>query len=265
MKLAWLTDIHLDHVEASQTDAFIRRVAEMGADIVLLSGDLGEAPSVIGYLKKFDEILDIPVCFVLGNHDFYKGSITAVRNSVRRLVWTRPGLTYLTDAEPIQLTEKTALVGHDGWSDGRYGDYAASDIMLNDYLLINEFKGLNKSTRLELMQWLAEETVTHFARVIPFAFELADRLLLLMHPPPYREVCLYRGQIGDDVHVPHFSCKAVGDLLRKLMAKYPDKHLTVLAGHTHGGGKCKILPNLEVRIGMAEYGHPAVEEFIEIE
>ncbi|MBW1848871.1 MAG: phosphoesterase, partial [Deltaproteobacteria bacterium] len=63
--------------------------------------------------------------------------------------------------------------------------------------------------------------------------------------------------------LPFFSCKAVGDVLSEVMQKHQDKRMTVLCGHTHGGGKSKILPNLVVLTGPAEYRYPAIQEIFE--
>jgi 3',5'-cyclic-AMP phosphodiesterase len=38
------------------------------------------------------------------------------------------------------LTPNTALVGHDGWGDGRLGDLNWSGVILNDFLLIEELR-----------------------------------------------------------------------------------------------------------------------------
>ena len=49
----------------------------------------------------------------------------------------------------MELTKDAALVGVDGWADGRLGDYARSTVMLNDYLLIENIAGLDKARRLQ--------------------------------------------------------------------------------------------------------------------
>lgn len=51
--------------------------------------------------------------------------------------------------------------------------------------------------------------------------------------PLVREACLYEGQISDDGTLPHFSCRALGDMLLDVMPRHPDCRVTVLAGHTH--------------------------------
>ena len=78
--------------------------------------------------------------------------------------------------------------------------------------------------------------------------------------PPFREACIYEGKISNDDWLPHFSCKAVGDVLRDIMSQHPQRNLTVLCGHTHGSGTADILPNLRVHTGAAVYGEPAIQK-----
>jgi len=65
-----------------------------------------------------------------------------------------------------------------------------------------------------------------------------------MHVPPFRNACWHEGKISDDEYLPHFACKAVGDVLVDVMKKYPEGKLTVLCGHTYSKGVANILPNL---------------------
>lgn len=83
------------------------------------------------------------------------------------------------------------------------------------------------------------------------------------HVPPFKEACWHDGEISDDKWLPHFACKAVGNVLEKLMIEHPDRQMTVLCGHTHSSGRAEILPNLFVKTGGAEYGSPAIQEIIE--
>lgn len=43
------------------------------------------------------------------------------------------GLHWLGGMGVVPLTEETALIGHDGWADGRLGSGAASPVMLHDF------------------------------------------------------------------------------------------------------------------------------------
>ena len=66
-------------------------------------------------------------------------------------------------------------------------------------------------------------------------------------------------------YLPHFTCKAVGDVLVAVMKKYPERKLTVWCGHTHSKGEADILPNLYVKTGGAQYGRRCLQEMLTIE
>ena len=48
------------------------------------------------------------------------------------------------------------------------------------------------------------------------------------------------------------------------MLEYPEKHMTVLCGHTHSPGQAQILNNLEVLTGKSSYGEPEVQQIVEV-
>ena len=58
---------------------------------MLITGDIAEAPSLGDLLSDVASALRTPIYFVLGNHDFYRGSIPRVREAVvdlcRRSEW----------------------------------------------------------------------------------------------------------------------------------------------------------------------------------
>ena len=85
MKALWTNDIHLEFLNDRQHDEFLRRLAEAECDCLLLGGDIGTAPTILGYLNDIRQTVRKPAYFVLGNHDFYHGSISAVRTAIREL------------------------------------------------------------------------------------------------------------------------------------------------------------------------------------
>jgi 3',5'-cyclic-AMP phosphodiesterase len=264
-RIAWLTDIHLNFLLEHQATAFLRSVAEPRPDAVLISGDIGETHNVCKYLHCIDELIAVPTYFVLGNHDYYRGSIVETRNRVAQLCAQRPRLHFLTRGDVEPLTPHVGLVGHDGWADGRLGDYVGSTIMLNDFTLIAELADRSKQDRWWVLKALGDEAAAHFRRVLPLAFETYAEVVLLTHVPPLAEACWHEGHISDDQWLPHFTCHAVGQVILETMAARPDKRLTVLCGHTHGQGEVEPLPNLRVITGGAEYGHPAIARMLEFE
>lgn len=84
---------------------------------------------------------------------------------------------------------------------------------------------------------------------LPQALSEFQHVIFATHVPPFREACWHRGKISDDDWLPHFTCKAVGDVLLEIMKENPDRKLIVLCGHTHGAGEAQQLPNLKVLTG----------------
>ena len=78
------------------------------------------------------------------------------------------------------------------------------------------------------------------------------------------EASWHNGAMSDSNGLPFFSCRAVGEVLEQVMKEHPHKEMTVLCGHTHGEGYCRILPNLEVFTGGAVYGSPGVQGVLQI-
>jgi predicted MPP superfamily phosphohydrolase len=85
MRLAWLTDVHLNFVPFSAVTRLIEEILAESPDAVLIGGDIGEANDVCLYLKQLAEQLRLPIYFVLGNHDYYRGSVAGVRSKVIEL------------------------------------------------------------------------------------------------------------------------------------------------------------------------------------
>src|SRR5512136_943017 len=108
MRLCWLTDIHLNFLDGELVQRFLESVAAQ-ADAVAISGDIAESHDIVGYLRRIDEICGKPVYFVLGNHDFYRGSIFQVRRRVADAAKQSRCLKYLTALGVEELTPSTAI------------------------------------------------------------------------------------------------------------------------------------------------------------
>ena len=263
-RVVWLTDLHLNFLSLRQTEEFLARVAAERPGAVLISGDIGEAPDVAGHLDRIALRLACPIYFVLGNHDFYFGSIERVRQAVEEVCAERPNLTYLTSAGAISLTARTGLCGHDGWADARLGDYERSLVMMNDYRLIEELAGVSKRERWPLLKAMGAAAARHIETVLPAALADHEEVYLLTHVPPLREACWYQGQISNDEWLPHFTCLAVGETILQIMRDYPHRQLTVLCGHTHSPGEAQPLANVRILTGGAEYGSPQIQRVFEL-
>lgn len=259
MKLGWVTDPHLNFVAFEERARFYHRVVSERLDALLLGGDIGEADTVDHFLTELEITLRIPIYFVLGNHDFYRGSMRGVREDVARQAAASQWLHWLPASGVVRLTDRAALVGHDGWADGRVGDFFRSEVMLNDYVLIEELRFPSKRQLYEKLNALGDEAAAFLDAQVREALAHYRDVIVLTHVPPFREACWHEGRISDDGYLPHFACEAVGDRLAAIMRENPNRKMTVLCGHTHGAGEARILENLVVHTGGVVYGRPAIQ------
>ena len=264
MRILWLTDIHLEFPDAQTLEYFYRKIGEAAADAVLISGDIGQAPTTFEFLRQLHNATRCPVYFVFGNHDYYYGSITSVRSQAGRLYASGP-IRWLTGAGVVALTDTTCLIGHDGWGDSRNGDYDGSSVQLADFDLIEELTGLKQTTLREKLMSLGDEAAEHLRDVLPAALLKYNHIIMLTHIPPFPESAWWQGKHSGPDWLPFFSCKAMGDVLMEFMRKHPHRQMTVLCGHTHGGGTARLLPNLEAITGEARYGWPTIQNIFDCE
>lgn len=263
MRLVWATDVHLNFLSQAERRAFHARLRDSG-DAVLITGDIAEAPSVRGLLLELHDAIEAPVYFVLGNHDYYHGAIARLRDDVRALCATHPRLVYLADRAPVLLGPRTALVGHDGWADGRAGDFFGSSVYLNDYDLIDDLVTSDPRERLTRMQRLADEAAHAMTAAARDALAVRDHVVVATHVPPFLAACWHEGRISDAEWSPHFTSVIAGQALDALMTEHGDRTMEVLCGHTHGEGTAQIRPNLLVRTGGAEYGAPRIARVLDV-
>jgi 3',5'-cyclic AMP phosphodiesterase CpdA len=258
MKLAWVTDIHLDFLGESEIARFCDSVTNAGPDGVLVGGDIAQAASFEAALRQMEERIGKPIWFVLGNHDFYGASVAAVRQRAATL--SREGrIVWLGAVEAVELTPRTGLVGHDGWGDARLGDHEGTSVILNDFLRITDLIGTDRTQLAGVLGRLGEESAVHLRRVLPVALERFEHVVVLTHVPPFREACWHEGRISGDDYLPYFACKATGNVLLDEASRHGDRLVTVLCGHTHSSGEYRPLPNLRVITGAAQYGRPTIQ------
>lgn len=277
-RLLFCTDLHLNFVHEEQIKSFCRKIKAQKPSAVVITGDIAEAPSIVPYLGFMDLQLEneCPIFFVLGNHDYYHGSIETVREKMTELFTydeasksiLEPRLGWLGSSGVIPLTEKVALVGHDGWYDGQYADWFKSRVYLNDYLLIAELAD-NACPVLKLrhdkINELAKEAASYVEVQLLEAFKTFEHVYVATHVSPFRENATYQGKISDDNWMPHFSSKHMGDMLLEVASNYPHKKITVLCGHSHGGADNQIAENIRCVTGEARYRHPRINHVFEVD
>lgn len=258
VRLAWATDVHLNFLPPHEVDRFAGTIAAAEPDALVLSGDIAEAPSLEHLLSILARRLDRPVYFVLGNHDFYHGDIATVRAVAAAMGERSPHLVWLQAAGVVPLSSTTALVGVDGWGDGRLGDFAGSRIELTDWVLIADLR-LPRPARLERLRALGDEAASRLRGLLAEALAGFDRVVVATHVPPFHGATWHEGRPSDDQWLPWFSCAATGEVLLEAAAAHPHRELLVLCGHTHGSGEYAPTANLRVLTGGAVYGAPELQ------
>jgi hypothetical protein len=165
----------------------------------------------------------------------------------------------------IPLDEATALIGHEGWGDGRWGDFERSELVLHDFARIKDLVGLSRKERLRILNRLGDEAAAYLRGILQEALAAYSHVYLVTHVPPFREACEDGSLQGSIDHkLPFYTCKAVGDLLLEVMERHPQRRLTVLCGHTHRKCDVQVLDNMRVLTREAGYGNWYTPSVIEI-
>lgn len=264
MRIVWLTDIHLDHIDHAAVDALSAQVAKRSPDLVLLTGDISVAARLGEHLDRFGAGFSAPIHFVAGNHDYWGSSVAAVRAALAKLASVTTRVRYLPEQGPLWLNADAALVGVDGWADARFGDFERSPVRLRDYSSIAELIHDDFRSAVAAARALADADARLLADLLEQALRARKHVYVATHVPPFAEAARYEGQITSPHFLPWVTCKAVGDVLLAAATRHPDRHISVLCGHMHHFAHERLRDNLEVRTGAAVYGAPAIGQEIAV-
>ncbi len=265
MKLGWLSDIHLNFLDDASRGRFLESLSVHPVDAWLLSGDVGEATSIVGYLQELAREIQVPMYFVLGNHDFYRGSIRGVVAEVASMARSSDRLAWLTSADPEPLAANVAVVGDDGWADGRLGDPLGTPVELNDFYLIEELTGHPRAELVQRLNRLGDHAAARLGPKLEDAAERHAHVVVVTHAPPFEGATWHEGEISSPDWLPWFSCDAVGSAILRCAETHSETRFLVLCGHTHSPGQYSPRPNVAVLTARATYGHPVVQAVIELD
>ena len=276
-RYTWATDVHLDFIDDdARLIAFAESLIRDNPDGIIFSGDISVSNRLTYHLSVIERVVQRPIYFVLGNHDYYGDSIEKIRENMKELSNMSQYLRYLPLTPYTMLSSNTAVVGHDGWYDALNGDWQKSTFTMNDWGLIREFAqaasvvpyaridGAQKATIVALARKLAHAGVMHVHDSIKAAARHFKNIVVVTHYPPFAESHVYNGRIGDAHAQPWFTSRMMGEMLLDASKAFPKCHFTVFAGHTHGQYDGKMASNLDVHVGGAEYGRPGPQQLITV-
>ena len=265
MRIAWITDPHLNHCSLSSWEHLIGQLNHCQCDAIVITGDISEGDDVVFQLFRLADAVAVPIHFVLGNHDFYQSAIDHTRAEVGNAVSKHARLHYLRNEPLIELSPTVALIGEDGWGDATEGDYGRSKVLLNDFRLIEDFRFRHRSQWRSLLELLGRDAALRLQYKLEQACAQYSSVLVATHVPPFRESCWYEGRTTDDHWAPFFVCGQVGKVLLDIANRNPLTKIEVICGHTHHGGVAVLAPNLTVTTAGAVYGRPEVANVMEVE
>jgi len=265
MKLAWVSDPHLNFLSSLSIQDFCRYLNDYDSDGIVITGDIAEAPTIEKMLETLAVNVHKPIYFVLGNHDFYHGSVEDVHPAVSKLAKKFDNLHYLTDSGMIELTPNTVMIGHNGWYDCKSGSFITSPFVLNDFSLIDEYKYTNRSKEeiFRISNEITMDALQHFGYYLREGFKDYDEIIMVTHVPPFVRMCTYKNEPTETNALPFFSCSSLGDMIIAVKDKFPDKTLTILAGHTHYAATFNF-DKIYGYVADAEYGEPKVYQTLTV-
>lgn len=254
MKLAWLTDIHLDCVEMEDVTRLAEHVEKL-ADAALITGDISNSAWLDRHLRLFAAGCSKPIYFLLGNHDVWCTSFAHAAEIATRVAEEVPNLHYLPRRGPVEIGS-VLLVGVDGFYDARSGDPFDTSAAMNDWYEIDDFAGLSRPAIVDLLQkrGAADAERVH-AELL--ALPHHDRILFATHVPPFPEVVTRTK--------PWYTNLALGRVLSMFADERPRCSIDVLAGHVHSSRQIVVRGNLRARTARAVYGKPEISDILEMD
>jgi predicted phosphohydrolase len=264
---AWITDIHLNFLDDNRCEQFAQTVANTQCDGVFITGDISEAPQLKHHLQLLERIIQKPIWYTLGNHDYWNSSFAQVRHEMTEMSQNSKFLKWLPAAGVVSLTPKCALIGHDGWYDAGCGDWRRSNFQMVDWSKIQDYTvcGNSKPAIVSLSKTLAMEGAQYIENKLTEALLTHDNVVILTHFPPWPIVAVHRGKPQDDNASPWYVSKMMGESIGNIMNSMPEpKRVIVYAGHTHGQASAQMHRNTVVHVGGADYGAPAIQKIIQL-
>lgn len=272
MRVSWVTDPHLNFVQFPSQ--FGKKLVDDEPNAVLITGNISECHRLSRDLLSLREGIgeNIPIWFLLGNHDAYLGSVTQAKRIANGMNNLASNLIYIgsENNKGIELAEDVWLIGVDGWYSATAGTPFESSAYITDFNLISEMIVATDNQR--------DITAGHVAAARRLASVEADlakaklaavlrkkpkRIVFATHVPPYAQATFHKNTISDNNWLPWFSNTMTGSVLDTVAKNHPEVTFDVVCGHTHFSGLYRRSDNMTVFVGASQYVVPSVASIME--
>jgi len=251
-KYLWYTDLHLNRLLPWTIYNFIQNILKEDPIGLFLTGDISNGTFTCFHLKLLARFIKCPIYFILGNHDYYLCDIATQHSNIREMCRKYPNLIWLTDADIISLNDDVALIGVEGWYDGKRGNskylkYAPDWFMIKDFRQLPTMK-----ERIEAFRTLAEQNSTLLESKLEKALSLKYKsIYILTHFPPWKEATRFKGSILEKYYLPYNTNLGLGKVIEKVMSQNREKDILVMCGHTHETEYIRVSKNINCQVGAA--------------
>lgn len=251
-KYLWYTDTHFNRVAPWNLVRFFKYINDQNPRGVFLTGDISSGLMTNLHLKMLATMIDCPIYFVLGNHDYYFHSIEEQHQKIRETCQQFPNLIWLTESEVIDLDHEVALIGAEGWYDAQMGNPEWLKITL-DWIMTKDFRKLpTMEARVEKFRELATQTTNLLEEKLERALEQNYKTVYIMtHFPPWKEATRYEGSLLQEYHLPYNVNLRLGEMIERVMGPRKKRNVTVLAGHTHHPEYIRVSRNINCQVGQS--------------
>jgi predicted phosphohydrolase len=255
-KYLWFTDTHLNQVAPWTFWRWLHRLSRAEVDGVFLTGDISNGIFLIPHLRLLSKNVSCPIYFILGNHDEHWSSFAQVKQKLLSLTSECPNLIWLSQQQPIKLTEEVALIGTEGWYDCRIGDpnyirFAPDVLLINE---IRERKSLKD--KISLFRELSNESCRQIEEKLISALDRDFKTVyILTHMPCWKEASRDEGTLFEKYWLPYNCNIKLGETIEKVMAGRKKRDVVVLMGHTHCPEFIRVSRNIQCQVGAAGIKH----------